>query len=158
MRSLHFPYKPSPHTSCTDAYIVLCWSYLVDGMVVVVASCMLCCIPYQLVLIRSLTYICALHPDLCTFALVFLLSNSAAIPQVHRWLILCNWVFFHPATCAKTVFVLGQLALVVVVVCGCITYIYIYMLYNIIIYDYKHETIQEPKSENILVAPLVPQK
>ena len=37
-------------------------------------------------------------------------------------------------------------------------YIYKYMLYNIIIYDYKHETIQEPKSENILVAPLVPQK
>ena len=47
----HSPYKPSPHASCSDCCIVLCWSYLQawSMVLVVVVSCC-CCIPYKLAL------------------------------------------------------------------------------------------------------------
>ena len=101
------------------ASCLLCWSYIRSVVVVVVYSCMLCCISYRLVLMLALPFtlcvlpftLCVLPFTLCVlpFALcvltfepcacgVSLLSNGASIPLAQVVIVTsCNlrwWCFF----------------------------------------------------------------
>ena len=60
MRVHHSSYRPSPRASCTDCCIVLCWSCLVGGVVVVVVACSC---------VDAGPELCTVSPDLCTLCL-----------------------------------------------------------------------------------------
>ena len=86
----------NPYASCSDCYIVLCWSWSVVVVVVVVECC--CCIPYRFVLMLVLTFTpsvltfasCVLTFAPCTCGVILLLT-SASTPLAHMVVVTgCN--------------------------------------------------------------------